>query len=83
MYNHINPKNGQKAPLIADDVFAIIMEVLLLPSCALGRSNYGSCHNLPDVFVCLTVLPSNVRVSCSSCTLLTMALSTAVNPVFC
>ena len=27
MYNHINPKNGQKAPLIADDVFAIIMEV--------------------------------------------------------
>ena len=27
MYNHINPKNGQKAPLIADDVYAIIMEV--------------------------------------------------------
>lgn len=27
MYTHINPKNGQKAPLIADDVFAIIMEV--------------------------------------------------------
>lgn len=27
MFNHINPKNGQKAPLIADDVFAIIMEV--------------------------------------------------------
>ncbi|DBA70905.1 hypothetical protein WJX79_003848 [Trebouxia sp. C0005] len=26
MYNHINPKNGQKAPLIADDVFDIIME---------------------------------------------------------
>lgn len=30
MYNHINPKNGQKAPLIADDVFAIIMEVPFL-----------------------------------------------------
>jgi hypothetical protein len=30
MYNHINPKNGQKAPLIADDVFAIIMQVPLL-----------------------------------------------------
>lgn len=27
MYNHINPKNGQRAPLIADDVFGIIMEV--------------------------------------------------------
>lgn len=30
MYNHINPKNGQKAPLIADNVFEIIMQVLLL-----------------------------------------------------
>ena len=29
MYNHINPKNGQKAPLIADNVFEIIMKVVL------------------------------------------------------
>ena len=27
MYNHINPKNGQSAPLIAEDVYQIVMEV--------------------------------------------------------
>mmetsp|Transcript_14694 Transcript_14694/g.36612 ORF Transcript_14694/g.36612 Transcript_14694/m.36612 type:complete len:851 (-) Transcript_14694:687-3239(-) len=26
MYNHVNPKNGQPAPLIAEDVYKIIME---------------------------------------------------------
>lgn len=26
MYNHINPKNGQPAPLIATDVYNCIME---------------------------------------------------------
>lgn len=27
MYNHINPKNGDPAPLVAEDVFQIIMDV--------------------------------------------------------
>ena len=27
MYNHVNPKNDQPSPLIAEDVYKIIMEV--------------------------------------------------------
>ena len=27
MYNHVNCKNNEKAPLIADDVYEIIVEV--------------------------------------------------------
>ena len=27
MHAHINPKNGEKAPLIADDVFEVIIAV--------------------------------------------------------
>jgi hypothetical protein len=27
MYNHVNPKNDQPSPLIAEDVYNIIMEV--------------------------------------------------------
>ncbi len=27
MYSHINPKNGAKAPLLADDVYEIIAAV--------------------------------------------------------
>lgn len=29
MYNHFNERSGLKAPLIADDVYEIIMKVLL------------------------------------------------------
>ncbi len=27
MHSHVNPKNGEEAPLIADDVYEIIMAV--------------------------------------------------------
>lgn len=27
MYNHTNPKNGDAAPLLADDVYAFIVQV--------------------------------------------------------
>lgn len=27
MYNHVNPKNGQRSPLIAEDVYKIIVDV--------------------------------------------------------
>lgn len=27
MYNHVNPKNGEPAALIAEDVYKLIMEV--------------------------------------------------------
>jgi hypothetical protein len=27
MYHHVNPKNGEKSPLIEDSVYDIIMEV--------------------------------------------------------
>lgn len=27
MYSHVNSKNGQRAPLIAEDVFGIVMQV--------------------------------------------------------
>ncbi len=27
MYNHTNPKNGERANLVADDVYQVIMEV--------------------------------------------------------
>jgi hypothetical protein len=27
MYNHINPKNGDPAPLVAEDVFQIVIDV--------------------------------------------------------
>ena len=27
MYTHINPKNGMKAPLLADDVYELIAQV--------------------------------------------------------
>jgi len=27
MYNHVNPKNGEKAPLIEDKIAEIIMQV--------------------------------------------------------
>lgn len=30
MYNHFNERSGQKAPLIDDDVYEIIMKVFLL-----------------------------------------------------
>lgn len=29
MYNHVNSRSGQKAPLVADDVYEIIMKVSL------------------------------------------------------
>ena len=32
MRNHINPKNNQPSPLVAEDVFDVIMQVLL-PAC--------------------------------------------------
>jgi ribonucleoside-diphosphate reductase alpha chain len=32
MYNHINPKNGEPAPLVAEDVYKVIMEVRCLNS---------------------------------------------------
>ena len=32
MYNHINPKNNQPAPLIAEDVYNIIRQVQTTPS---------------------------------------------------
>ena len=32
MHGHINTKNGQEAPLVADDVFEIVMQV-----CQAGR----------------------------------------------
>jgi hypothetical protein len=35
MYHHMNAKNGEPAPLLADDVYEIIMEVS--PSCCPGR----------------------------------------------
>lgn len=30
MYNHVNERSGQKAPLVADDVYEIIMKVSCL-----------------------------------------------------
>lgn len=30
MYNHVNPKNDQPSPLIAEDVYQIIMDVRAL-----------------------------------------------------
>lgn len=37
MYNHFNERSGQKAPLIADDVYKIIMKV-----CSLLQDDH--CH---------------------------------------
>ena len=33
MYTHRNPKNDDEAPLVADDVYKIIMEVSRISSC--------------------------------------------------
>lgn len=30
MYNHVSQRSGQKAPLVADDVFEIIMKVFFI-----------------------------------------------------
>lgn len=27
MYDHVNPKNGERAPLVADDIYQIVSEV--------------------------------------------------------
>lgn len=40
MYNHVNPKNDQRAPLIAEDVYKIIIDVralLRFVTCALRK----------------------------------------------
>ncbi len=40
MYNHVNPKNDQRAPLIAEDVYKIIIDVralLRVVTCALRK----------------------------------------------
>jgi hypothetical protein len=42
MYNHVNPKNDQPSPLIAEDVYNIIMEVSA-GSAASGRTCCNSC----------------------------------------
>ena len=27
MFDHVNPKNGERAPLVADDIYQIVSEV--------------------------------------------------------
>ena len=39
MYSHVNLKNGQKAPLIAGDVFEIVMQVSQITH----SLNWGKC----------------------------------------
>lgn len=33
MYNHFNHRSGKKAPLIADDVYEIIIKVVSMSNC--------------------------------------------------
>ena len=33
MYDHVNPKNGERAPLVADDIYQIVSEVRFLFIC--------------------------------------------------
>lgn len=35
MYTHVSERSGLKAPLIADDVYEIIMKVFVLPASVL------------------------------------------------
>ena len=30
MYDHVNPKNGERAPLVADDIYQIVSEVRVI-----------------------------------------------------
>ena len=46
MYTHRNPKNDDEAPLVADDVYKIIMEVSRLHP-ALGLPSMGPAVILP------------------------------------
>lgn len=56
MYNHISPKNGDRAPLIADDVFEIIIKVGTTRTvCFEGVLNLADLH---------LVVPYVVRASC-------------------
>jgi hypothetical protein len=43
MYYHFNERSGQKAPLIADDVYEIIMKVIILPFLLSNRQGCGLC----------------------------------------
>ena len=43
MHGHINPKNHQPAPLVADDVYDIIMKVLKACICIFLNP---SCHTI-------------------------------------
>jgi hypothetical protein len=51
MYSHVNPKNGQQAPLIAEDVFEIVMRV---------RSTCKSKCRI--TFVCINILSMGHRI---------------------
>lgn len=41
MYNHFNERSGQKAPLIADDVYEIIMKVKCMFEVLTSISNFA------------------------------------------
>lgn len=43
MYYHFNERSGQKAPLIADDVYEIIMKVITLPFLLNNRHGCELC----------------------------------------
>jgi ribonucleoside-diphosphate reductase subunit M1 len=41
MYNHVNDRSGLEAPLIADDVYEIIMKVIFFSKSCLFDLVYG------------------------------------------
>ena len=47
MHGHINIKNGQKAPLVADDVYEIITQVCSGSTCENGiQTYYQMCQGI-------------------------------------
>lgn len=45
MYNHVNPKNGKRSPLVAEDVYKIITDVSS-SSCCSPTAHALLCGNL-------------------------------------
>ena len=64
MYNHIDKRSGQKASLIADDVYETIMQVISHNNLFLRPVRvcniYVYCLELPDYVLCLTCYSVNV-----------------------
>jgi hypothetical protein len=54
MYSHVNPKNGEASPLIATDVFEIVLQVS-------KRLAFCSVSNISSFYPALTLSFSTAR----------------------